>query len=173
MLSFQALVQNWCVATFGETVANDVSERRWRFTEEALELVQSLGMTKSEAVTLVDYVFARSAGEPKQELGGVMVTLAALSAAENMDMVHCGEIELNRVSQPEVQARVRAKQEAKVAAGLTSNPLPGDPDAPRNEMTSEDVGRIAARALRNPSSITAAEIQALAGSCLTQRPDNA
>lgn len=171
MLDFQAQVQNWCVNTFGEEIANDTRERNWRFLEEALELGQSLKMEKAEALTLVDYVFSRPVGEPKQELGGVMVTLAALAAASNMDMLDVGDIELSRVSTPEMVAKIRAKQDAKRSAGLTSIALPGNPEAPRNEMTSEEVGRLAARALRNPTSLTPEEIQALAGSCLTQRPD--
>ena len=40
----------------------------------------------------------------------------------------------------------------------------------RDEVTSRDVARIAARALKRPQSVTYDEIQALAASCLTQRP---
>lgn len=128
-------------------------------------------MSRDDALVLVDYVFSRPLGQPKQELGGVMVTLALLAATESMEMAHCGEIELSRIMQPEVRDKIRAKQEAKSASGLYTA-LPGQPEAPpRSEMTSEEVGRLAARALRNPTSLTPEEIQALAGSCLTQRPD--
>ena len=41
----------------------------------------------------------------------------------------------------------------------------------KNEKTSKDVASIAAQALRNPSSITKAQVQKLAGSVLTQAPD--
>lgn len=42
---------------------------------------------------------------------------------------------------------------------------------PNTEVTSKDVAALAARALRHPGSLTLAEIQTLAGSVLTQRPD--
>jgi hypothetical protein len=63
---------------------------------------------------------------------------------------------------------VEPRHGAKIEAGEEEKPsrLPTS-----GELTSEEVGKIAARALRNPASISEAEIQALAGSCLTQRPD--
>ena len=59
------------------------------------------------------YVFGRAVGEPAQEAGGVMVTLAALCLASGLDMHKAGEVELARISVPETMARVRAKQAAK------------------------------------------------------------
>ena len=41
----------------------------------------------------------------------------------------------------------------------------------KNEKTSQNVASIAARALRDPASITKGQIQKLAGSVLTQAPD--
>ncbi|MFX5747833.1 hypothetical protein ABTE19_23195, partial [Acinetobacter baumannii] len=75
----------------------DLPERNHRFFEEATELVQSTGMTQSEAHQLVDYVYGRPVGEPVQEVGGVMVTLAALCLAAKMDMHAAGETELARI----------------------------------------------------------------------------
>jgi hypothetical protein len=40
-----------------------------------------------------------------------------------------------------------------------------------NEFSSERVGKIAAKALKNPSSLTEDEIKSLAASVLTQRPN--
>ena len=96
-LPYQARVSPWLEACFGTHIATDVTERNHRFLEEALELVQSLGCTHSEAMQLVDYVFARETGEPFQEVGGAMVTLAALCAANGLDMAAAGEVELARV----------------------------------------------------------------------------
>ncbi|MCY3812879.1 MAG: hypothetical protein OXH15_13875 [Gammaproteobacteria bacterium] len=42
----------------------------------------------------------------------------------------------------------------------------------RNEQTSKDVASIAAKGLKNPGSLTNAEIRKLAGTALTQAPDN-
>ncbi|MDC6128597.1 hypothetical protein PPH41_11610 [Burkholderia gladioli] len=88
---FQARVQPWMLECFGPTIAADTIERNHRFLEEALELVQSLGCTASEAHQLVDYTFGRPIGEPAQEVGGVMVTLAALCLAKTLDMHAAGE----------------------------------------------------------------------------------
>lgn len=117
--SFQARVQPWMLACFGSEIAADQQERNHRFLEEALELVQSCGATAGEAHQLVDYVYGRAVGERSQEVGGVMVTLAALCLAQGMDMHEAAETELARVWTKVEQ--IRAKQLAKPAIG----PLPG------------------------------------------------
>lgn len=108
---FQASVQPWLIACFGEMIAGDREERNHRFLEEALELVQSCGCTASEAHQLVDYVYGRPVGELHQEVGGVMVTLAALCLANDADMHAAGWVELDRIW-GKVEA-IRAKQAAK------------------------------------------------------------
>ncbi|BDR10708.1 hypothetical protein CTR2_R40460 [Comamonas thiooxydans] len=109
--AFQQRVQPWMMACFGAEISADRIERNHRFLEEALELVQSCGCTASEAHQLVDYVYGRPWGEPAQEAGGVMVTLAALCLANGLDMHACGETELARIW-TKVEA-IRAKQAAK------------------------------------------------------------
>lgn len=101
----------WLNACFGAEIASDKIERNHRFLEESLELVQACGCTRSEAHQLVDYVFGRPEGQPSQEVGGVMVTLAALCLAQGMDMDQAGEIELARVWT--MVEQIRAKQAAK------------------------------------------------------------
>ncbi|WP_229256769.1 hypothetical protein [Duganella lactea] len=108
---FQQRVQPWMLACFGEMIAGDREERNHRFLEEALELVQSTGCTASEAHQLVDYVYGRPVGEPAQEVGGVMVTLAALCLANKLDMHADAEAELARIWTKVDQ--IRAKQAAK------------------------------------------------------------
>ncbi|MFS2113337.1 hypothetical protein [Herbaspirillum frisingense] len=108
---FQQRVRPWMMACFGEAISNDLQERNHRFFEESTELVQSTGMTQSEAHQLVDYVYGRPVGEPVQEVGGVMVTLAALCLAAKMDMHAAGETELARIWTKVDQ--IRAKQAAK------------------------------------------------------------
>lgn len=117
--TFQERVQPWMMACFGEMISGDREERNHRFLEEALELVQSTGCTAHEAHQLVDYVYGRDTGEPHQEVGGVMVTLAALCLANALDMHQCGETELARIW-TKVEA-IRAKQAAKPK----HSPLPG------------------------------------------------
>jgi hypothetical protein len=109
--AFQSRVQPWLMVCFGEMIAGDREERNHRFLEEALELVQACGCTAHEAHQLVDYVYGRPIGEPHQEVGGVMVTLAALCLANGLDMHADAETELARIW-TKVEA-IRAKQAAK------------------------------------------------------------
>src|SRR3954471_13386993 len=110
-MRFQQRVLEWMMACFSMEICRDRTERNHRFLEEALELVQALGCTRAEAHQLVDYTFDRPAGEPAQELGGVMVTLAALCFPNNLDMFAAGETELVRVWK-KIDV-IRAKQAAK------------------------------------------------------------
>lgn len=119
---FQDRVQPWLMECFGEMIAGDREERNHRFIEEALELVQACGCSASEAHQLVDYVFARPVGEKAQEVGGVMVTLAALCLAQDLDMAAAGETELARIWTKVEQ--IRAKQAAKPKY----SPLPAAPE---------------------------------------------
>lgn len=134
-VAFQDHVKPWLLACFGEEIANDRVERNHRFLEEALELVQSLGCTDTEARHLVEYVYGRPIGDPHQEVGGVMVTLAALCLANDLDMHAAGEAELARIWTKVEQ--IRAKQAAKPkhsplpqAVGPTTSlaPQPAIPD---------------------------------------------
>lgn len=109
--AFQERVAPWMLACFGAEISGDVIERNHRFLEEALELVQSTGCTAGEAHQLVDYVYGREVGDPPQEVGGVMVTLAALCLATGMDMHSAAEDELARIW-TKVE-KIRAKQAAK------------------------------------------------------------
>jgi len=119
--TLQSRVLPWLLECFGAEIANDRAERNHRFLEEALELVQSTGCTADEAHKLVDYVYSRPTGEPSQEVGGVMITLAALCLANNLDMHSAGEKELARISQSEMVVKIREKQKRKPAM----SPLPG------------------------------------------------
>lgn len=99
------------LACFGAEIAADKLERGDRFLEESLELLQSGDYPKERAYALIEYVFGRDKGEPQQEVGGVMITLAAYCLAHAIDMHQAGEIELARVW-TKVDA-IRAKQATK------------------------------------------------------------
>jgi hypothetical protein len=118
---FQQRVEPWMQKCFGPEIAADAQERNHRFLEESLELVQACGCTQSEAHQLVDYVFGRAVDDKKQEVGGVMVTLAALCLAQGLDMDEAGDVELRRVWDKIDQ--IRAKQAAKPK----HSPLPEAP----------------------------------------------
>jgi len=122
--SFQERVQPWMMECFGPEISADKVERNHRFLEEALELVQANGCLQHEAHQLVEYVYGRDEGEINQEVGGVMVTLAALCLAVGEDMHAAGEKELARVW-TKVE-KIRAKQAAKPK----HSPLPQAAPAP-------------------------------------------
>jgi hypothetical protein len=109
--TFQKRVNDWMVACFGTVISTDLQERNHRFFEESIELVQSTGMTRSEAHQLVDYTYGRAIGDPEQEAGGVHVTLAALCNANGIDLEAVSEAELRRVW--DNIDTIRAKQAAK------------------------------------------------------------
>ena len=109
--TYQQRVNDWMLKCFGPSITEDKTERNHRFLEEALELVQSGGCTASEAHQLVDYVFSRPVGEIGQEVGGSIVTLAALCNAHGVDLDAEAEKELTRIWG--MVDRIRAKQAAK------------------------------------------------------------
>lgn len=109
--SYQRRVERWLEACFPPKVGADRSERMHRFLEEALELAQANGCSRDDAHTLVEYVFGRPHGQPEQEVGGVMVTLASLCSASDINMDEAGDRELERNWQ-RIDV-IRAKQQAK------------------------------------------------------------
>lgn len=125
---YQERIQQWVLEAFGQWAMEDVQQRCQRFLEESLELVQANNMPQADVISLVDYVFNRPSGDINQEVGGVMVTLAALCAAIKTDLLVEGEAEYQRISRPEVMEKIRAKQATKPYG----SPLPGkSPDAPK------------------------------------------
>ena len=111
LAKFQYRVADWMQECFGPEISKDGVERNHRFLEEALELVQSQNCTASEAHQLVDYVFNRPVGETSQEVGGVMVTLAAFCTANDIALSAASDTELARIW-TKVET-IRAKQAAK------------------------------------------------------------
>jgi len=94
--NFPTRCLKWALHTFTSNLVYNQQERCARFIEEALELVQALGFRKNRVLQLVEYVYDRPKGEPKQELGGVMNTLSLLAITAQMDPHEAGEVELNR-----------------------------------------------------------------------------
>lgn len=124
---FQSRVATWVQSCFGEAVTYDIQERGDRLLEEVLELLQSKGYDPARVAALTRYVFTRPVGQPNQELGGVMVTLAAYAHAAGLDMVEAGAEELKRIEQPAVVEKCRIKQASKASI---NTPLPGNPHGP-------------------------------------------
>lgn len=130
----QNFVANWLVRCFGKEVAQDKMERNYRFLEEALELVQACGMTKEDARSLVAYTYSREPGVKHQEVGGTMITLAALCHVQGIDMIGEGWREAERIDQGDVIEHIRKKNAAKPMQGLHRS-LPGIIDFHHDEGT--------------------------------------
>lgn len=76
--TFQEQVNAWMTECFVSDIIKSKEERNHRFLEEALELVQANGIDRDTVHALVNYVFERPPGALNREVGGVMVSLAAL-----------------------------------------------------------------------------------------------
>ena len=124
--AFQSRVHTWLLECFGWDIAGDRQERGDRLLEEVLELLQSGGYDPARVAALRDYVWGRPVGEPAQEVGGVMVTLAAYCVAHDLNMMANGITELERIERPEIVLKIRAKQAAKP----TGSALPIATDSP-------------------------------------------
>lgn len=114
-VTFQARTAAWVRNAFGYGVARDRRERALRFAEEALELAQATGeLSHEDAEALVRYVWDRPSGAVVQEVGGVLVTLAALCDAHEIDMQIAAEAELARCERKieEIRAKHAAKPES-------------------------------------------------------------
>ena len=116
---YERSAREWALFCFGKDLVSDKVERVFRFLEEALELAQALGCTEDDAKRLAAYVFGRPVGDPAQEVGGVMLTLATLCTASGIDLENAAVTELGRVWQK--VDTIRAKQATKPHA----SPLPG------------------------------------------------
>lgn len=95
-MNFQQRVTEWVKICFGESNQACLKERTFRFAEEAIELCQALDMTKEEFIILLDYTYNKPPGTLGSEVGGTMITLAALCETAGIDMVEAGDNELNR-----------------------------------------------------------------------------
>ncbi|GAB7553906.1 hypothetical protein NRB_34160 [Novosphingobium sp. 11B] len=103
---------------FGNAATGDVRERTVRFLEEAVELAQAVGVGKADVARVSDYVYSRPVGEPSQEVGGVLVTLAALCGETAIDLEWAVTTEFNRIDTQEMRTKIRNKQEFKRSHGL-------------------------------------------------------
>jgi hypothetical protein len=111
--SFQQRVAPWMLECFNAEIAADVLERGDRLLEEVLEGLQATNYPPERVTALRDYVWNRPQGEINQEVGGIMVALAAFCLATGVDMHQAAEVELARINEPEIIKKIRAKQAAK------------------------------------------------------------
>jgi NTP pyrophosphatase (non-canonical NTP hydrolase) len=109
-------VLRWVGETFGEATLT-IEERITRFAEESIELAQAAGMDRERILALVERVYSKPAGEPRQEVGGVSVTLLAFCELAGISAEGEELREWERVQAIPVE-HFRKRQNAKADAGL-------------------------------------------------------
>ena len=113
----QRLVTDWCRRAFGAESQEDRGKRVLRFLEEAIELYQAEGGDPDQARALLDRVYARPAGDPRGEVGGVQVTLLSYCSAAGLCADECEAAEIERVLARPVD-EVRRRYKDKTQAGF-------------------------------------------------------
>jgi hypothetical protein len=136
---FQPRVAPWLYACFGSVVSGDRTERADRLAEEAFELLQSVDYPKERLYALIEYVYGRDKGEPAQEVGGVMLTLAGFCLAHQLNMHAAGETELDRVWTKIEQIRAKQAAKPKGSALPIARPAADEPQA-GNEKDEREPG---------------------------------
>ena len=118
-------VLDWVRNTFGQKFLND-RERAFRFIEESLELVQSIGLTSSDVVAMLRHVYGRPPGLYPQEMGGVVITLEALAEHLGVDLDRqscCEWKRINSLPQSHFDAASERTQEAFVCHVLRDDQI--------------------------------------------------
>lgn len=113
----QTAVADWLIRAFGVEVATSPFDRAARVVEEATELAQAQGLTKERVLAMVEYVYGRPPGDPRQELGGARLTLLGYAAAIGASADHEEIREVERVLSTDIE-KFRKRQAEKVAAGV-------------------------------------------------------
>lgn len=117
----QLIIEEWVRSIFGQRAIDNTEERCLRFGEEAFELIQATGhVSRDQLHQLVDYVYDRTPGEIEQELGGAAMTLFALATNLKHNIDHALNKEIDRVRDPQMIEKIRAKQAQKAANGVAS-----------------------------------------------------
>jgi hypothetical protein len=121
----QVVVEQWVRTRFGDKVFESVGERTTRILEEVIELHQAeardVVKARADAHALVDRVFGKPAGQPEQEVGGVIVTLLAYCALKGVRLDTLASQEISRITAADPR-QFKAKQTAKADLGLSVRP---------------------------------------------------
>lgn len=78
-----------------------------RLLEEALELAQAEGATIAEVQHIVSQVLSKEPGEPKKELGGVLICVSGYANAAEFNLGEVFEFEYARIQDPAHIERIR------------------------------------------------------------------
>lgn len=113
-VSRESRVAHWVTTRIGAAHMHR-KERVMRLAEEVFELAQSEGVALSQLCRQLEHVFARPAGTPNQEAGGVAVCLLGWCAAVGTTFDQVADAELARIEAKrtdEIRGSVARKQDA-------------------------------------------------------------
>lgn len=113
----QIEVEKWVIKTFGSQCLHSIEERVLRVVEEAIELAQAEMVPREKIEALLSHVFSKEPGNPKQELGGLGVTVLAYAASKRINCDTMELIELERIKNIS-PGYFRVKQNIKAAKHL-------------------------------------------------------
>lgn len=110
---------DWAIRAFGKKHVYNMPIRALRCAEEAVELCQAYNADKATMLQLVEAVYSREVGIPDQEIGGVLMSINVLCAANDYDPDRVFERELVRVLAKPVEHFTKRNQD-KIDLGLTA-----------------------------------------------------
>ena len=83
---FQCGIADWITSCWDKNRLFHKRESNLRFAEEAIELMQAVGLSRDDVSSMQDYIYNRKKGDIDNEIGGVLVTLAGLATAHMINM---------------------------------------------------------------------------------------
>ena len=110
----ERLILNWLKKNLPKPGSQTSKVAALRSLEEILELSQSENISKKEAMLVLDQVYSRSVGQSKLEFGQVMICLSMYAGVTQMDMEEAWMYEFERINDPAVIAKIRARQSSKI-----------------------------------------------------------
>lgn len=120
----QVRLTSWARAAFGNEHVANIPQRALRLLEESIELAQAAGVDEQLARKLVEFVYARPAGDLFQEMGGVGVTMLVLAESAGICAETAIDKESSRVLSKPVEHFTKRNAD-KGAAGFNIVPVPG------------------------------------------------
>lgn len=97
----------WHNHAFGNLGPQAARVYSMRVLEEALELAQAEGVRPVEVAHIVQQVYAKPAGEPAKELGGLLITITGYANMAGLSIEDVFRTEYNRIQDPVLIEKIR------------------------------------------------------------------
>jgi hypothetical protein len=117
-------ISNWLQSVLGTEVRTNLRERASRIVEEAIELAQVEGVTRSRCSASSSACTRGRWASRHQEIAGIQVCVLAYTAAADIDLAKVTNDEITRIEDPALIEKIRAKHAAKAAAGTAIKAKP-------------------------------------------------